>query len=117
MECGVWRVVDVKCEANLIDMLLLLMLEDRDHGPRFTISLKRSAQNLQLSTSWPADYRISRHAKRKFRSATRCIQGRRSNLDCHTRTSRLLRQVTKNNAALAISSDVPMRLSGTSDFM
>jgi hypothetical protein len=24
----------------------------------FTISLKRSTQNLQLSTSWPADYRI-----------------------------------------------------------
>jgi len=26
---------------------------------RFTISLKRSTQNLQLSTSWPADYPIS----------------------------------------------------------
>jgi hypothetical protein len=26
----------------------------------FTISLKRSAQNLQLSTSWPADYPIFR---------------------------------------------------------
>jgi hypothetical protein len=25
----------------------------------FTISLKRSTQNLQLSTSWPADYPIS----------------------------------------------------------
>jgi len=24
----------------------------------FTISLKRSTQNLQLSTSWPADYPI-----------------------------------------------------------
>jgi hypothetical protein len=24
----------------------------------FTISLKRSTQNLQLSTSWPADYAI-----------------------------------------------------------
>jgi hypothetical protein len=28
--------------------------------PRFTISLKRSTQNLQLSTSWPADYPIYR---------------------------------------------------------
>jgi hypothetical protein len=26
----------------------------------FTISLKRSTQNLQLSTSWPADYPIFR---------------------------------------------------------
>ena len=31
--------------------LLLLMLEAAQHGPRFTISLKRSTQNLQLSTS------------------------------------------------------------------
>ena len=31
--------------------LLLLMLEAVTHGPRFTISLKRSTQNLQLSTS------------------------------------------------------------------
>ena len=31
--------------------LLLLMLEAVSHGPRFTISLKRSTQNLQLSTS------------------------------------------------------------------
>jgi hypothetical protein len=37
--------------------LLLLMLE-AVHGPRFTISLKRSTQNLQLSTSCPADYLI-----------------------------------------------------------
>jgi len=28
--------------------------------PRFTISLKRSTQNLQLSTSWSADYLIFR---------------------------------------------------------
>jgi hypothetical protein len=28
------------------------------HGPRFTISPKRSTQNLQLSISWPADYPI-----------------------------------------------------------
>jgi hypothetical protein len=34
------------------------MLEAAQSGPRFTISLKRSAQNLQLSTSWPADYPI-----------------------------------------------------------
>ena len=31
--------------------LLLLMLEAAQRGPRFTISLKRSTQNLQLSTS------------------------------------------------------------------
>jgi hypothetical protein len=31
--------------------LLLLMLEAANAGPRFTISLKRSTQNLQLSTS------------------------------------------------------------------
>src|SRR4029077_3355433 len=31
--------------------LLLLMLEPAQRGPRFTISLKRSTQNLQLSTS------------------------------------------------------------------
>jgi hypothetical protein len=29
--------------------------------PRFTISLKRSTQNLQLSTSSPADYPILWH--------------------------------------------------------
>jgi hypothetical protein len=40
--------------------LLLLMLEAVAHGPRFTISPKRSTQNLQLSTSWPADYPIYR---------------------------------------------------------
>src|SRR5271163_2187549 len=38
--------------------LLLLMLEAAKARPRFTISLKRSTQNLQLSTSWPADYPI-----------------------------------------------------------
>ncbi|MFZ0092692.1 MAG: hypothetical protein WAK97_02155, partial [Pseudolabrys sp.] len=31
------------------------------HGPRFTISLKRSTQNLQLSTTTPADYPIYWH--------------------------------------------------------
>jgi hypothetical protein len=38
--------------------LLLLMLEAANARPRFTISLKRSTQNLQLSTSSPADYPI-----------------------------------------------------------
>jgi len=38
--------------------LLLLMLEAAYAGPRFTISLKRSTLNLQLSTSWQADYPI-----------------------------------------------------------
>jgi len=44
------------------------MLEAVTHGPRFTISLKRSTQNLQLSTRTPADYPIftpkSRHLRR-----------------------------------------------------
>jgi hypothetical protein len=40
--------------------LLLLMLEAAQREPRFTISLKRSTQNLQLSTSSPADYPIFR---------------------------------------------------------
>jgi hypothetical protein len=40
--------------------LLLLMLEAANARPRFTISLKRSTQNLQLSTSSPADYAIYR---------------------------------------------------------
>ena len=39
--------------------LLLLMLEAVTADLVFTISLKRSTQNLQLSTSWPADYPIS----------------------------------------------------------
>ena len=34
------------------------MLEARNTVPRFTISLKRSTQNLQLSTTTPADYPI-----------------------------------------------------------
>jgi hypothetical protein len=38
--------------------LLLLMLEAVPTDLVFTISLKRSTQNLQLSTSWPADYPI-----------------------------------------------------------
>jgi hypothetical protein len=36
------------------------MLEVATARPRFTISLKRSTQNLQLSTSSPADYPISK---------------------------------------------------------
>src|SRR4029434_3262222 len=40
--------------------LLLLMLEAVTHGPRFTISLKRSTLNPQLSTKSPADYPIFR---------------------------------------------------------
>jgi hypothetical protein len=40
--------------------LLLLMLEAAQCEPRFTISLKRSTQNLQLSTRTPADYSIYR---------------------------------------------------------
>ena len=38
--------------------LLLLMLEAVNADLVFTISLKRSTQNLQLSTSSPADYPI-----------------------------------------------------------
>jgi hypothetical protein len=38
--------------------LLLLMLEAVTTDLVFTISLKRSTQNLQLSTSSPADYPI-----------------------------------------------------------
>jgi len=41
--------------------LLLLMLEAANADLVFTISLKRSTLNLQLSTSWPADYPIFRH--------------------------------------------------------
>jgi len=39
--------------------LLLLMLEAVTTDLVSPISLKRSTQNLQLSTSWPADYPIS----------------------------------------------------------
>jgi hypothetical protein len=35
-----------------------LLGDQAPHGPCFTISLKRSTQNLQLSTSSPADYPI-----------------------------------------------------------
>jgi hypothetical protein len=38
--------------------LLLLMLEAVATDLISPISLKRSTQNLQLSTSWPADYPI-----------------------------------------------------------
>jgi hypothetical protein len=49
--------------------LLLLMLEVVTHGPRFTISLKRSTQNLQLSTRSPADYPIYRRKAEVRRQA------------------------------------------------
>src|SRR6266704_3813922 len=62
------RVID-NADARLLDRyvqsskmvhaaLLLLMLEAVTTDLVFTISLKRSTQNLQLSTSWPADYPI-----------------------------------------------------------
>jgi hypothetical protein len=38
--------------------LLLLMLEAVNTDLVLTISLKRSTPNLQLSTSWPAEYPI-----------------------------------------------------------
>src|SRR6476660_2617887 len=48
--------------------LLLLMLEGRHNdGPRFTISLKRSTQNLQLSTSWAGRLSHLLRAKRALR--------------------------------------------------
>src|SRR6476661_8184868 len=43
---------NVQSTKMLHAALLLLMLESVHHGPRFTISLKRSTLNLQLSTSW-----------------------------------------------------------------
>src|SRR3974390_2654822 len=48
----------VQSSKMLHAVLLLLMLEAANARPRFTISLKRSTQNLQLSTSSPADYPI-----------------------------------------------------------
>ena len=46
MQVGLYRPVHVKTlRSQKLRMLLT-------HGPRFTISLKRSTQNLQLSTSW-----------------------------------------------------------------
>ena len=36
----------------MIHAALLLLMREAVYGPRFTISLKRSTQNLQLSTSW-----------------------------------------------------------------
>src|SRR6516162_10311972 len=54
------RVLDryVQSSKMLHAALLLPMLEAASARPRFTISLKRSTQNLQLSTSMPADYPI-----------------------------------------------------------
>jgi hypothetical protein len=51
--------------------LLLLMLEAANARPRFTISLKRSTQNLQLSTSSLADYPIFGVTRRIAMSALR----------------------------------------------
>jgi hypothetical protein len=49
--------------------LLLLMLEAVPTDLVFTISLKRSTQNLQLSTNWPADYPIyAAESGSKFRA-------------------------------------------------
>jgi hypothetical protein len=43
---------DTSNPAKLAHAALLLLMLEAVHGPRFTISLKRSTQNLQLSTSW-----------------------------------------------------------------
>jgi hypothetical protein len=40
------------------DLAQVIQLDAANARPRFTISLKRSTQNLQLSTSSPADYPI-----------------------------------------------------------
>jgi hypothetical protein len=39
-------------------IIAVRLIDAVDTDLRFTISLKRSTQNLQLSTSWPADYPI-----------------------------------------------------------
>jgi hypothetical protein len=49
---------DIQSSKMIHAALLLLMLEAVDTDLVFTISLKRSTQNLQLSTSSPADYPI-----------------------------------------------------------
>src|SRR5215831_332242 len=46
--------------SKMVHAALLLLMLEAVHGPRFTISLKRSTQNLLLSTSSPADYPIFR---------------------------------------------------------
>jgi hypothetical protein len=55
--------------------LLLLMLEAVTTDLVSTISLKRSTQNLQLSTSWPADYPIYLVAVDRL-LARDCVQAR-----------------------------------------
>src|SRR5437879_1985551 len=66
--------------------LLLLMLEAATTDLVFTISLKRSTPNLQLSTSSPADYPIFRgrpdlrQTRRNRRSWTRSRPSRRASL-------------------------------------
>src|SRR5439155_7953738 len=44
--------------SKMVHAALLLVMLEAVRGPRFTISLKRSTPNLQLSTSTPADYPI-----------------------------------------------------------
>jgi hypothetical protein len=58
------------------------MLAGRTHRPRFTISLKRSTQNLQLSTSCPADYPIFRGKSRH------CPIGSKTSILTHSDTFR-----------------------------
>jgi hypothetical protein len=53
--------------------LLLLMLEAVHTDLVFTISLKRSTQNLQLSTSSPADYPIFGPKPTKVRRSKKTI--------------------------------------------
>ena len=52
------RIVAVRLVDLCFSDRLLLMLEAANADLVFTISLKRSTLNLQLSTSWPADYLI-----------------------------------------------------------
>jgi hypothetical protein len=49
---------DIQSSKMVHAALLLLMLEAVHTDLVFTISLKRSTQNLQLSTTSPADYPI-----------------------------------------------------------
>jgi hypothetical protein len=58
--------------------LLLLMLEAVTADLVFTISLKRSTQNLQLSTSSPADYPIYAPKATDNRLTIACREGPRT---------------------------------------
>jgi hypothetical protein len=51
--------------------LLLLMLEAANADLVSTISLKRDTLNLQLSSSWPADYPISHVRYAEYRTLSR----------------------------------------------